>query len=167
MNLANMRSALWLSHIQFFVTSWTVAHQAPLSMGFFRQEYWSGSPFSSIRDLPNPHIEPTSPVSSALQADSLPTEPSRKRTIRREVLNMCMNTGTNTHTHTHTHCGSGGEGDKILLSEGIVWGSGSLAKRGIRVAHLVKLSRRKSQQQFVTTQHWQNSCKSDPKGRIK
>ena len=51
-------------------TPWTVAHQAPLSMGFSRQEYWSGLPFPSPGDLPNPGIEPKSP---ALQADSLPT----------------------------------------------------------------------------------------------
>ena len=52
-----------------FVTPWTVAHQAPLSMGFPRQDYWSGLPFPSPGDLPNPGIEPVSP---ALQADSLP-----------------------------------------------------------------------------------------------
>ena len=51
------------------VTPWTVAHQALLSMGFPRQEYWSGLPFPSPRDLPNPGIELWSP---ALQADSLP-----------------------------------------------------------------------------------------------
>ena len=54
------------------VISWTLAHQAPLSMGFSRQEYWSGLPFPPPGDLPNPGIEPTSPVSPALQADSLP-----------------------------------------------------------------------------------------------
>ena len=43
------------------VTPWTVIHQAPLSMGFLRQEYWSGLPFPSLRDLPNPRIKPTSP----------------------------------------------------------------------------------------------------------
>ena len=50
---------------------WTAACQAPLSMGFSRQEYWSGLPFPSPRDLPDPEIEPGSP---ALQADDLPTE---------------------------------------------------------------------------------------------
>jgi len=49
------------------VTPWTVAHQAPLSMGFPRREYWSGLPFPSPGDLPNPGTEPSSP---ALQADS-------------------------------------------------------------------------------------------------
>ena len=53
------------------VTSWTIARQAPLSMGFSRQEYWSGLPFPSPKDLPDPGIEPRSP---ALQADSLLTE---------------------------------------------------------------------------------------------
>ena len=43
------------------VTPWTVAHQAPLSMGFSRQEYWSGVPFPSLGDLPNPGVEPRSP----------------------------------------------------------------------------------------------------------
>ena len=52
-------------------TPWTAACQAPLSIGFFRQEYWSGLPFPSPGDLPNPGIEPGS---SALQADSLLTE---------------------------------------------------------------------------------------------
>ena len=54
-----------------FVTTWTVAHHAPLCMEFSRQEYWSGLPFPSPGDLPDPGIEPGSP---ALQADSLPTE---------------------------------------------------------------------------------------------
>ena len=57
-----------LSCAQLFVTLWTVANQAPLSMGFPRQEYWSGLPFSPPRDLPDPEIKPTSP---ALQVDSL------------------------------------------------------------------------------------------------
>ena len=64
-----------LSCIQLCVTPWTVAHQAPLSMGFSRQEYWSGLPFPSPGDLPNPGIEPGSP---ALQADALSSEPPRK-----------------------------------------------------------------------------------------
>ena len=62
--------AQWLSHVQLFVTSWAIFHQAPLSMGFSRQEYWSGLPFPSPGGLPNPRIEPGSP---ALQADALPS----------------------------------------------------------------------------------------------
>ena len=64
-----------LSHVRLFATPWTVAHQAPLSMGFSRQEYWSGLPFPSPGDLPNPGIEPMSP---ALQADALTSEPPGK-----------------------------------------------------------------------------------------
>ena len=61
-----------LSNVRLFATPWTVA---PLSMGFSRQEYWGGLPFSSPGDLPNPGIEPGSP---ALQADTLPSEPLRR-----------------------------------------------------------------------------------------
>ena len=57
------------------MTPWTVARQAPLSVEFSRQEYWSGLPFPFPRDLPNPGIEPRSPVS---WADFLPSEPPRK-----------------------------------------------------------------------------------------
>ena len=60
-----------LSHVQLFASPWTVACQAPLSMGFSRQKYWSGLPFPSPGNLPNPGIKPRSP---ALQADSLPSE---------------------------------------------------------------------------------------------
>ena len=62
-----------LSHIWLFVTPWTVAHQASLSMGFSRQEYWSGLPFPPPGDLPNPGIEPTSP---ALEGWFFTTEPA-------------------------------------------------------------------------------------------
>ena len=64
-----------LSCVQLFATLWSIAHQAPLSMGFSRQEYWSGLPFPSPRDLPNPGIGPRSP---ALQADALTSEPPGK-----------------------------------------------------------------------------------------
>ena len=64
-----------LSCVRLFVTPWTVAHQAPLSMGFSKQEYWSGLPCPSPRNLPDPGIKATSPVSPALQADFLPGKP--------------------------------------------------------------------------------------------
>ena len=51
-----------LSHVQLFATPWTVAYQVPLSMEFSRQEYWSGVPFPSPGDHPDPGIEPRSPV---------------------------------------------------------------------------------------------------------
>ena len=59
-----------LSCVQLFVTPWTVAHQAPLSMGFSRQEYWHGLPFPSPGYLTDPGIKPISFKSPALQADS-------------------------------------------------------------------------------------------------
>ena len=64
------------------MTPWTVACQAPLSMGFSRQEYWSGLPFPSSGDLSDPGIKPGSP---ALQADSLPSAPPGKPNPMRRI----------------------------------------------------------------------------------
>ena len=61
-----------LSHVRLFVTPWTIAYQAPPSMGFSRQEYWSGVPFPSLGNLLDPGIEPGSPT---FQADALTSEP--------------------------------------------------------------------------------------------
>ena len=61
-----------LSRVRLFATPWTVAYQASPSMGFSRQEYWSGLPFPSPGELPDPGIEPRS---LALQTDTLPSEP--------------------------------------------------------------------------------------------
>ena len=69
-----------LSGVWLFVTPWTVAYQALRSMGFSRQEYWSGLPFPSPGDLPNPGIEPVSP---ALQTDALPSELLGKPLVKR------------------------------------------------------------------------------------
>ena len=60
-----------LSHVQLFMAPWTVAHQTSVSMEFSSQEYWSGLLFLSSGDLPDPGVEPRSPV---LQVDSLPSE---------------------------------------------------------------------------------------------
>ena len=65
-------------YLQLFGTLWTVTHQAPLSIGFSRQEYWSGLLFPPPGDLPNSEIKLESPMSPALQADSLTAEPSGK-----------------------------------------------------------------------------------------
>ena len=65
------------SCVQFFATSWTVARQAPLSMGFSKQEYWSGLPFPSPGDLPDLGIEPASP---ALAGGFFTAEPPGKPT---------------------------------------------------------------------------------------
>ena len=64
-----------LSRVQLSETPWTVAYQASPSMGFCRQEYWSGLPFPSPGDLPNPGIEPRYPT---LEADTLTSEPPGK-----------------------------------------------------------------------------------------
>ena len=83
-----------LSRVQLFATPWTVAYQAPPSMGFSRQECWNGLPFPSPGDLPNPGIEPGSP---ALQADALPFEPPGKnhsltrRTFVGKVMSLLLN----------------------------------------------------------------------------
>ena len=65
-----------LSPVRLFATPWAVAYKAPLSMEFSRQEYWSGLPYPSPGDLPDPGIEPGSPT---LQADALPSEPPGKQ----------------------------------------------------------------------------------------
>ena len=64
-----------LSRVRLFATPWTIAHQAPPSVGFSRQEYWSGLLFPSPGGLPNPGMEPRFP---ALQTDGLPSEPPGK-----------------------------------------------------------------------------------------
>ena len=85
-----------LSPVRLFATPWTVAYQAPPSMGFSRQECWNGLPFPSPGDLPDPGIQPGSPT---LQADALPSEPPGKPTIN---VNRC-NGYFSEHAHvTHT-----------------------------------------------------------------
>ena len=70
----------WLSRVRLFATPWTVAYKAPLSMEFSRKEYWSGLPFPSPGDLPDPGIEPRFPT---LQADSLLSEPREAPVLER------------------------------------------------------------------------------------
>ena len=72
-----------LSHVRLFVTQWTVAYQASLSMGLSRQEYWSVLPFPSPWDLSQPGIEPRSP---ALEADALTSEPPGKSLLGINVI---------------------------------------------------------------------------------
>ena len=78
-NIGKERKVEPLSRVQLFATPWTVAYQAPPSMGFSRQGYWSRLPFPSPEDIPNPGIEPRSPT---LQADALPSEPPGKPQYR-------------------------------------------------------------------------------------
>ena len=67
-----------LSHVQLFVTAWIVAYQALLSMGFSRQEYWSGLPFPHSGDLMDPEIEPRSSASPALAGKFFTVEQTGK-----------------------------------------------------------------------------------------
>ena len=80
-----------LSCIRLFVTPWTVAYQGPPSMGFSRQECWSGLPFPSPGDFSDPGIKPQSP---ALQADALPSEPPVKIMVHYRILNIVLCTRT-------------------------------------------------------------------------
>ena len=81
-----------LSCIRLYVTPQTVACQVPLSMGFSRQEYWSGLPFPSPGDLPKPRIKPGSPE---LQADSLPSEPPGNPYMRVNIITKIINVSRN------------------------------------------------------------------------
>ena len=79
---AQLLCCVWL-----FATPWPIAHQAPLSMGFSRQEYWSGLPFPSPGDLHNPGIKSTSPASPALTGRFFTTEPPGKPKAYESSLN--------------------------------------------------------------------------------
>ena len=90
-----------LSHVWLFATPWTVAHQAPQSMEFSRQEYWSGLPFPSPGDLPDPEIEPGSP---ALQADALLSEPQgspKFHSIPLAIIRLLQIFPLSKSVHTH------------------------------------------------------------------
>ena len=90
-SLGHLSEVKSLSRVQLFATPWTVAYQAPLSMEFSRQKYWSGLLFPSPGDLPNPGIESRSP---ALRADTLPFEPSGKSlghlAAAAKLLQLCL-----------------------------------------------------------------------------
>ena len=77
-----------LSHVWFFVTPWTIAHQAPLSVEFFRQEYWSGLPFPSPRHLPNLGIKPVSRASLEWQVNSLPLSHLHRESTREIMFGL-------------------------------------------------------------------------------
>ena len=76
------------SRVQFFATLWTVTHQAPPSMGFSRQEYWSGLPFPSPGDLPHPGMEPAFLVSPALAGKFFTTVPPGNPRIIEKLCQM-------------------------------------------------------------------------------
>ena len=87
-----------LSRVRLFATPWTVAYQAPQSMEFSRQYYWSGLPFPSAGNLLDLGIEPKSP---ALTGGFFTTEPPGKALSL--SLSFCVHTHTHTHTHAYTH----------------------------------------------------------------
>ena len=103
------------------MTPWTVARQAPLSVGFPRQEYWSGLPCRLPGDLPNPGIKPRSP---ALHVDSLPSEPPGKPNLKAGLI---QNLNPGPHTRSKTHIpdrpakGGGGLVAKLCLTFVIPW----------------------------------------------
>ena len=75
-----------LSRVRLFTTPWTVAHQAPPSTGVSRQEHWSGLPFPSPGDLPDPGIKPRSPT---FWADALTSEPPGKPVLKNLNYIVC------------------------------------------------------------------------------
>ena len=80
-----------LSHVRLFETPWTVAHQAPLSIGFSRPEYWNGLPFPPPGILPGSGMELESPVSPALAGRFFPTEPAGKPVLCHSTSQMLYN----------------------------------------------------------------------------
>ena len=110
-----------LSRVRLFATPWTAAYQAPPSMGFSRQEYWSGLPFPYPGDLPDPGIEPRS---STLQADALTSDPpgiTEPTPCARHCYRYFMNiTSLNSYNPHH-----GGDVVMILMMLRIfnVWGN--------------------------------------------
>ena len=91
------------SHVQPFVTPWTVAHQASLFMEFSRQEYWSGLPLPPPGDLPNPETERTSLKSPALAGGFITTSTTWEGIIDKTLRHLKCPWWLHTHTHTHTH----------------------------------------------------------------
>ena len=75
LSIVRMQKVKALSHVRLFVIPWTVVYQAPQSMEFSRQEYWSGLPFLSPGDLPNPGIEPGSSALQTLDRSEPPGKP--------------------------------------------------------------------------------------------
>ena len=87
LSLKERKKVKSLSCVRLFATPWTIAYQTPPSMGFSRQEYWSGLPFPPPGDLPNPGIEPRS---LALQVDALLSDPPGKQSDNIIMLTIEM-----------------------------------------------------------------------------
>ena len=87
-NILKSVHAQSLDHVQLFAAPWNSAHQAPLSMGFPRQKYWSGLSFPPPGDLPNPGIKPVSP---AWQMDSSPLRHQESHILKRNYSKYIQN----------------------------------------------------------------------------
>ena len=105
-----------LSRVRLFATPWTVAYQASPSMGFSRQEYWSGLPFPSPGDLPDPGTEPGSP---ALEADALTSEPPGKPKYR-DTFILLISTHTG-YFQAIPECLSGKESSWEMWTQSLGW----------------------------------------------
>ena len=99
-NVNQPRVCQRLSHIRLLRPDGTVAHQAPLSKGFSRQEYWRGLPFPSPGDLPDPGIKPTFP---ALQVDSLLSEPPGKSPQFSDIIKIPLLLGRKLISHKYPY----------------------------------------------------------------
>ena len=112
------------NHVRFYETLWTIAHQAPLSMGFSREEYWSGLPFPSLRDLPDPGIKPVSLIFLHWQVGSLPVGPPGKPQKNNKHKWKCNEGGLPQPPETRDRCygcyqNTGGNGKLPVLSTGL------------------------------------------------
>ena len=107
-----------LSWVRLFVTPWIVAHQAPPSLGFSRQEYWSGLPFPSPEDLPDPGIEPRSP---SLQAEALTSEPPGKPKILEWVAHLFSSGTSQPRNQTRVSCIAGGFFTNWAMREALLY----------------------------------------------
>ena len=128
-----------VSHVQLFATPWIVACQVPLSMGFARHEYWSGLPFLSLGDLPNPGIEPGS---RALQVNFLPSElpgsPDQSRVGSKSNMTYVFIKRRNLEADTHT-------GRMLCEDKGRDWKDASTRQRRPRMpANHQKLGERQA-----------------------
>ena len=98
------RCAQLLSHVWLFAIQWTAACQSPLSMGFFRQEYWSGLPFPSPGDLPNPGIKPEALASPALAGGFITTSTTWEAPSVKGVF-VCARTSHSVMSNSVWPCG--------------------------------------------------------------
>ena len=149
-----------LSCVRLFVTLWTVARQAPLSMGFPRQGYWSGSPFPAPGDLPDPGIKLTTP---ALQGDSLPLSHlgSPRSRPRQEELQICDNKAVAMSRCRGASQGSGGRFGATAVPRGP--GHGSQVAKGCqqRVATLASTTRGHQSQASLNIDRGSQTCQGD------